>query len=217
MFLYAHSLIFLLLGDRHLLQSCWNSSGGANTPWCNFSLFVSHYSDLIYSKSPLRHSNRLFNNCKDLLNHFSEGFGLITCKSFQWSGSLEEITDVKLSGINIPYSPFLFKLLLNMLQGTNNHFICPHVSFCEFPSSVWVIDSLISQPFIDPEGPVCLQSVFWPLALVALTLSPLTSPLEEPPPPAYSSPAGSLHCPEAAELPCLSRAANLDGGRPPSC
>lgn len=90
----------------------------------------------MYCKSPfetLQLTKHLFNDRKDLFGHFSEALGLITCKSFQSSGSLDEITDVKLSGINILYRPFLFKLLFNMWRGTNNQFVCTHFFSLQIP------------------------------------------------------------------------------------
>lgn len=147
-------------------------------------------------------TNHLFSNCKGLFNHPYKPFGLITCKSFQSSGSLKEISAVKLSGINTLYSPFLFKLLLNMLQRTNKLLICTHFPFCEFLPSSWVIDPFIPHPFTDPEGPVYVYNacILTPCSRCPHPLLPRPS-LEEPPTACSSRPpAGSFHCPEAAEL-----------------
>ncbi len=85
--------------------------------------------------------NNLFSNCKELFT----AFGLITCKSFQSSGSLKEIADVKLSDTNILYRPFLFKRLLNMLQ-TSNSFVTTFLFVNSFRQYGSLTPSFLTHP-----------------------------------------------------------------------
>lgn len=167
-------------------------------------LFLSVFWNNIFwiSSKLLKLTDHLFNQCKYLLSHFCEAFSVIARKSFQSSGSLEEITDVKLSGINMLYSPFLFKLLLNMLQWTNKQFIWTRISFRKFLPSVWVTNSFISHPFTDPCWRACVSATPVMMTPCSHCPQPFLPLLSRKPPTACSSrpPAGSLHCPEAMEL-----------------
>lgn len=156
---------------------------------------------------------------RDLLNHFSKPIVLITCKSFESSGSWEEIDDIKLSNHKHPLWSFSLHTPVKHATVNKRPLRSPHISFCEFLSSVWVTDSVF-----------LLLLLRWPVLLVLhvykiCLLTPRSccphsppSPSRNPLPPAHLAlqlvPSTVQKLPSS---PGLSRMANLDSGRPPSC
>lgn len=112
-------------------------------------------------------------------------------------------------------------------KGDKQTLVFVYSPFCRFLSLAWVIDSLISPPFTDPERPVCVsvwvcgqRQRFDPfLWSFSLPVSPHCSKdLHDPlalqlvvcPPPTASPSIQEPHSCAGS-----GRSANLDGGRPP--
>lgn len=109
--------------------------------------------------------------CRDLLNHFSKPIVLITCKSFQSSGSWEEIDDIKLSNHKHPL--WSFSLHTPVKHATvNKRPLHPPTfhSVNSFHQCGSLTPSFCSCSSADPCCLSCMSTryVCWPIALVAL-------------------------------------------------
>lgn len=109
--------------------------------------------------------------CRDLLNHFSKPIVLITCKSFQSSGSWEEIDDIKLSNHKHPLWSFSLHTLVKHATVNKRPLHPPTFhSVNSFHQCGSLTPSFCSCSSADPCCLSCMSTryVCWPIALVAL-------------------------------------------------